>query len=175
MKYFHAPIIHRRTIWPWFVSATALILVLLPRLPAPYNADNVLLAAVGGLWALAFYLHSRHGEDARFAKELMREFNSTYGKISTELQDAIWSSEPFSRPSKLRFIEYFNLCAEEWLFWKTGYVYEPVWNAWAWGMHQYSSDPRVKTLWEEEQKTNAYYGFAFPPPEPKLPGKADAE
>lgn len=167
MKFRNTPLIHRRTIWPWFVGATAAMIGILPRLPAPYSADNVLLASVGGLWALAFYLHSRHGEDARFAKELMTDFNTRYDKLNNSLQGAIWTGERFSRESKLNFIDYFNLCAEEWLFWQTGYIYEPVWDAWSWGMHQYSKDERVISLWEEERKSKSYYGFEFPPLAPK--------
>jgi hypothetical protein len=29
-------------------------------------------------------------------------------------------------------------------------------------MKQYSRDPRVVALWEEEKKTDSYYGFEFP-------------
>jgi hypothetical protein len=63
-------------------------------------------------------------------------------------------------PNKI--VDYFNLCAEEWLFWRAGYIYDPVWVAWENGMKQFAKDPRVKELWLRERATNSYYGFEFP-------------
>ena len=71
--------------------------------------------------------------------------------------------QPEDRDDNEKLIRYFNLCAEEWLFWKAGYIYDPVWRAWENGMKQYSRDPRVVAHWQKEQKTDSYYGFEFPP------------
>ena len=34
----------------------------------------------------------------------------------------------------LAFIDYFNLCAEEWIFREAGYIYDRVWKSWEAGM-----------------------------------------
>jgi len=59
-------------------------------------------------------------------------------------------------------MDYFNLCAEEWLLYKAGYIYEPVWQAWVNGMRQFGGDSKVKDLWRKERATGSYYGFEFP-------------
>ena len=165
MKSDASPLKPRRRLWPLFGVLSAVVLGVIPRLPPPYSSHEVLIAAMGGVWALAFYLHSQHGEDARFLKELLTEFNGRYNQLNNDLQFAIWRKEPFTPEEDLNFIDYFNLCAEEWLFWKGGYIPHAVWNAWRNGMQQqYGTDPRVKKLWQQERKSNSYYGFEFPFP-----------
>jgi len=123
---------------------------------------QVILSGVAGLWALGFFAHRRHADDAKFMKDLLTDFNNRYDTLNNDLQRAIWRDEPFEPETKLSFIKYFNLCAEEWLFRQTGYIYDPVWVAWENGMRQYSGDKRVRDLWREEQKSNSYYGFELP-------------
>lgn len=162
MRLESSPLQHRRAVWPWFVVATTILIMLVPILPMPYRDGGVLLTSVGGLWALAFYLHGRHADDAKFMKELLTEFNERYNRINGDLQSALWREGPFTEQAKLKFIDYFNLCAEEWLFRKTGYIYDPVWNSWQNGMKQYGKDQRVKDLWLSERGSDSYYGFEFP-------------
>jgi hypothetical protein len=163
MKFRANPIRHRRNVWPWFVGASVLLGVVYAIVPVSYRSSSVLLTAVGSLWALAFYLHGRHAEDARFVKELLTDFNQRYDNLGTDLQRAMRIHGAFDVDAQLRFVKYFNLCAEEWLFWRSGYIYDPVWRAWENGMKQYAPDPRVIALWKKECATDSYYGFEFPP------------
>ena len=95
-------------------------------------------------------------------KELLTEFNDRYDKLGTDLQFAVSTRGDFEKETELKFVRYFNLCAEEWLFWRAGYIYDPVWKAWENGMKQYGRDRRVVDLWKNEEKTDSYYGFQFP-------------
>jgi len=54
---------------------------------------------------------------------------------------------------------YYNLCAEEHLFYETGYVDETVWCAWLRGMKYFAGDAAVSKLWEKEIKSGSYYHF----------------
>ncbi len=156
------PLRDRRSIWPWCVTATVVLGLVFIVVPSAYRSGIVLLTAIGGLWALAFYLHGRHAADARLVKELLSEFNERYDRLGSDLQFALSTRGDFEKETELRFVRYFNLCAEEWLFWRAGYIYDPVWKAWENGMKQYSRDPRVVELWKREEKTDSYYGFQFP-------------
>jgi hypothetical protein len=162
-----SPLRHRRSIWPWLISLSVCLVAAVHYLPT-YRNGGLLLSAVGSLWALAFYLHGRHGEDAKFAKELMTDFNHRYGELNGDLQLAIWHDVAFPPDAELKFIDYFNVCAEEWLFAQTGYIYDFVWHAWRNGIKRYSADPRVVALWLEEKKTNSYYGFDLLDPDKGL-------
>ena len=157
-----APLRDRKNIWTWCVVASAVVILLDIIVPSPYRSASVLLAIVGSFWALAFYFHWRRANDARFVKELLSEFNDRYDKLGSDLQFAIWNRGDFEKETQLKFIRYFNLCAEEWLYWKAGFIYEEVWRAWENGMKQYGRDPRVMALWKREEATDSYYGFDFP-------------
>jgi len=156
------PVRDRRIIWLCCIGAATLILIVYLIVPPDHRSASVLLTLVVGLGALAFYFHRRHADDARFVKELLTEFNERYDKLGSDLQFAIWRNGEFEKETELKFIRYFNLCAEEWLFWKAGYIYEEVWRAWDQGMKQYGRDPRVIALWKKEDATDSYYGFKFP-------------
>ena len=154
----------RGVVWPAVIAASVLVVAASAFLPREYRSGSVLLSIVASFWALAFYLHGRHADDAKFAKGLMTEFNQRYDQLNSDLQRAIWREDDLDAETKLKFIKYFNLCAEEWLFWKAGYIYDPVWSAWENGMRQYSKDSRVMALWNQELQTDSYYGFDLPKP-----------
>jgi hypothetical protein len=156
------PVQDRRIIWISCIGAATIVLIVYLLVPPAHQSTSVLLTVIGGLGSLGFYFHRRHAEDARFVKELLTDFNERYDKLNNDLQSAIWRSAQFEEETKLQFIKYFNLCAEEWLFRRAGYIYEEVWDAWQKGMKQYASDPRVVELWKKEEATDSYYGFKFP-------------
>jgi hypothetical protein len=151
----------RRIIWLSCLGAATLVLIVYLIVPPAHRSSSVLLSVIGGVGALALYLHRRHAEDAHLVKELLTEFNERYDKLNNDLQLACWRDARFEEEMKLQFIKYFNLCAEEWLFWRAGYIYDPVWRAWQNGMRQYSKDERVMAIWDAEAKTDSYYGFDF--------------
>ena len=155
------PLQDRRIIWPSAIAAAATVLIVYLIVPPAHHSSSVLLIVIGGIGALAFYLHRRHAEEARLVKELLKEFNERYDKLGADLQFAIFRRGDFEKEIELKFVRYFNLCAEEWLFWRAGYIYDPVWRAWQNGMRQYSKDERVMAIWDAEAKTDSYYGFDF--------------
>jgi len=156
------PLRDRRSVWRWCAAATIILGLVYLVTPSGYRSGSLLVAAIGGLWALAIYLHGQHAGDARLVKELLTEFNDRYDKLGTDLQFAVSTRGDFEKETELKFVRYFNLCAEEWLFWRAGYIYDPVWKAWENGMKQYGRDRRVVDLWKNEEKTDSYYGFQFP-------------
>ena len=123
---------------------------------------ELLIAAVSGLFASAFFYHRSHAEDARFFRELFTSFNARYDDLNDELWDILESKDELNADQEKTLIDYFNLCAEEWLFHELEYIYEPVWEAWHNGMRQYGKDARIAAFWREQQATDSYYGFEFP-------------
>lgn len=155
------PELDRRIIWLSSIAGAVLVLIVYLLVPSDHRSSGVLLTVVGGIGALAFYLHRRHTEDTRLVKELLADFNERYDKMGTDLQFSLSSRGDFEKETQLRFVRYFNLCAEEWLFWRAGYIHDPVWRAWRNGMKQYANDIRVMAIWDEEAKNDSYYGFDF--------------
>ncbi len=152
----------------WRIVAGALVVLLLAwwglscvgiKLPA-----EGLIAVAGAVLGLAYFVQQQHLQNTRFFKELATEFNGRYdiqnGRLLRHIEQE--SGKPFTPEQAHDFIDYFNPCAEEWLFYKAGYIYEEVWQAWFNGMRQYGRDPRVARLWQEERQTESYYGLEFP-------------
>ncbi len=152
----------------WRIVAAALAVLLLTwwglscvgvKLPA-----EALIATAGAILGLAYFIQQQHLQNTRFFKELATEFNGRYdtqnGRLLRHIEQE--SGKPFTPEQTHDFVDYFNLCAEEWLFYKAGYIYEEVWQAWFNGMRQYGRDPRVARLWQEERRTESYYGLDFP-------------
>jgi hypothetical protein len=156
---------HWQGAWWWIIptligAIVAWSIVSLTWRPLP---SEVLLAAMALILGAAYFLQQQHIEQARFFRELFTEFNRRYDDLNHRLfghlaQDA---EKPFDVGQEQDFMDYFNLCAEEWLFYEVGYIYEPVWQAWRNGMRQFARDARVVRLWQEERKTESYYGFDF--------------
>lgn len=153
------PLLDRRIIWLSSIAGAVLVLIVYLLVSPEHRSGSVLLTVVAGIGALTFYLHRRHIEDARLVKELLADFNDRYDKMGTDLQFALSRNGDFEKETQLKFVRYFNLCAEEWLFWRAGYIYDPVWEAWRNGMKQYSRDKRVMAIWDAEAKSESYYGF----------------
>src|SRR5947207_3638834 len=95
------PLQDRRIIWVWCLGAAALALIVYLIVP-PFRSTSVLLTIVGGIGALAFYLHRRHAEDARLVKDLLTEFNERYDKLNNDLQLACWRDARLEEDTKLK-------------------------------------------------------------------------
>jgi len=100
-------------------------------------------------------------EELELFERLFEKFNSRFNKLNGEL-NAIKDGPddiPLTPPQRNLLFDYFNLCGEEYLFYRQGYIYPEVWQAWYNGMKIFRKNPRIKKLWEEELATESYYGF----------------
>jgi hypothetical protein len=123
-----------------------------------------LFAAIAvGVFAFAFGVQKQILEEMKLFKELFEQFNERYDKINDDMNRI--RQQPFDLPLKedeIRTLyKYFNLCAEEWLYTKKGFICKEVWRAWTNGMKFFRQNPRIQKLWDEELGNNSYYGLKF--------------
>lgn len=122
------------------------------------------LAILGSLISFIFVVQKQTIDEAKLFKDIFIEFNKRYDRLNAKLNEI---KREENRPlyeiegAVDTLFDYFNLCAEEYLFYKRGYVYPEIWSSWVKGMRIYFGDDRVWKLWLEEQKTESYYGFDF--------------
>lgn len=152
---------HRHWLSLCFLLLIAGILILWSRVSYLHSME-ILIALLTSAFGLFYFLHQQNIETARFFKELVTEFNKRYDAQNNELLSILETSEPLGQTQKQAFIDYFNLCAEEYLFFEAGYIDSRVWNAWYNGMKQFGRDNRISELWRQEIQTSSYYGFQFP-------------
>lgn len=122
---------------------------------------SLLITLVGGLVSFFYFIQKQKIKELLLFKQLFTEFNSRYDKLNESLNKIVAedSSKPLSPDEKDTLNDYFNLCGEEFLFYKRGFIYEEVWKAWHNGMSYYVASKRIGDRWKEEKKTDSYYGL----------------
>ena len=123
-----------------------------------------LYPAVAGILGLSYFAFKQNLEEICLFKELFGEFNCRYDLINGPLnvvRNGPINQELTSDEIDLLY-KYFNLCAEEYLYYRKGFLYPEVWNAWRNGMKIFAECPRIRSLWETELANNSYYGFTIP-------------
>ena len=118
-------------------------------------------AAIGVAISFAFFVQKQKLEETRLFRELFREFNQRYDEMSDDLQHVFRSSKELSDEDKEVLVKYFNLCGEEYLMFKMGYISPEVWTSWKNGMREAHQVPAVQRFWDSELAGNSYYGFSF--------------
>lgn len=58
-------------------------------------------------------------------------------------------------------MDYFNLCAEEYLFYQEGYIHREAWRSWCRGMSWYLKRHPYRDVWNEEVRTESFYGLSL--------------
>lgn len=119
-----------------------------------------LLTAVGGVTG---FLYAKHAQDTQLFRELFREFNARYDTLNERL------NEIRSRPVHIKLevtdhgvlFDYFNLCAEEYMYSTAGCIDSRVWRAWQKGMCHFAQDPEIRDFWMRELQQDSYYGFTL--------------
>ena len=113
---------------------------------------------VGALFSLMYFLQKQKLEEIRVFREIFKECNSRYD----EMNDALAiigkkSLTDLTETERSRVIDYLNLCGEEYLYFKRGYIDPSVWQAWNNGMKAVTSAPSIRGIWETEKNTGSYY------------------
>jgi hypothetical protein len=118
-----------------------------------------ILAAAGGLTT---FLYTQHLQETRLFTELFQQFNARYAGLNERLSAIAESrGEGMSREDRQVLMDYFNLCAEEYLYFNAGYIDDSVWKSWMQGMRAYAAVSAIRALWEEELRSGSYYGFSL--------------
>jgi len=146
------------------VALLILIPTIMSFLKGPKGKDEitVFLTIIGSLASALYFIQKQKLEELHLFKELFVEFNARYDKLNEDLNRIVFA-EPkgeLTQEEKNLLNDYFNLCGEEFLFFRRGYIYPEVWRAWHNGMKFFIvKDDRVKDYWKRESKTDSYYGL----------------
>jgi hypothetical protein len=153
--------------YPWLFLGLCILVIPLTYqlLPAGKGIEGI-LPAIGLVGGFVAFLYTQHLQQSRLFKELFTDFNLRYYQLNEGL-NAI-RSRPIGTTleqadTKILF-DYFNLCAEEFLFFRAGHIDLDVWRSWCRGMQEFMNDPEIRQLWEVELKSGSYYGFTIDEP-----------
>jgi len=148
------------------VVSLVLLAVLIPIVFRSWARDwRVLAPVLGGLFSFAYSVQKQALDESVLFRGLFREFNHRYDQLDDALNAIREGNETAElKPEEIGTLyHYFNLCGEEFLYYKKGYIYPEAWESWLNGMMIYYENARIKRLWAEELRSGSYYGLTLPP------------
>lgn len=122
------------------------------------NDFNVIFTIIASEFYLSFIVQKQKLDELHLFKEIFVEFNRRYDALNEKLNQ-IKELDKSLEKEKDTLYDYFNLCGEEYFFYKHGYIYPEVWKAWCNGIDYYLKDKRIGNLWLQEEATESYYGL----------------
>jgi hypothetical protein len=146
--------------WVVFLAALLVGSTLYIAIPSLQHKE-LAVAWIAGWWTFTHFQHQHSLEKTKFFFELFNRFNERYSKMNEGLQSIPEGEGMPSKEDRERVVDYFNLCAEEFMFYRRGYIPEDVWTAWRNGMNWYAKNPKFTMVWREEKVTESFYGFQF--------------
>jgi hypothetical protein len=128
--------------------------------------SQAFIGIVASIIAVYFGLLKQKIDHDRMFKELFESFNSRYNaEINDIFNDLRRNPEKqisdINKNGENLIIDYFNLCAEEYLWFTRGRIPKEVWKAWKIGIKANLKILQVKVLYDEEMKdsSESYYGL----------------
>lgn len=154
----------RRSVYPVVLGLVFLLILLAIHLvlPEPKRAEFFVPALVATA-GLAYFLYAQHLQETRLFSDLFRQFNERYDSLNEGLNKILElpADHMLTQVERQALYDYFNLCAEEHMYFTAGYVDLDVWRSWKNGMRVYAKHPAIASLWAEELRSGSYYSFTL--------------
>lgn len=126
---------------------------------------ELMFGLLGSIATLYFGLMKYEIENDRIFMELFKNFNSKYKTEYNDLFEKLKQNknEKISENESSLIIDYFNLCAEEYLWFSKKRLPKDVWKAWKAGMMENLEIEQIKQVYFDEIKSErgrkSYYGL----------------
>lgn len=149
----------------WIVPIATFVLFILDHFLFDIIDFQVAMSAVGGSLAFYYFVQQQKLAETILLKDLFSEFVGRYDTMNERLAK-ISSQKGFSNTDQCKSdlqvaVDYFNLCAEEYLYYEMGYIPKKIWASWCRGMLFYLDTETFTSLWKSEIDSNSYYGISI--------------
>lgn len=127
--------------------------------------DKILFGAIGSIISFFYGLMKFQIEHDKVFNKLFTDFNNAYTKEQNDLINELRFSKrtELLKDEKNLIFDYFNLCAEEYLWFKRGRIPKKVWKAWRYGILENLKIPILREMFVNEISTiegrSSYYGL----------------
>jgi len=154
----------RRSYYPLLVAVVFFVVVSGVHLVLPEaKRADFFVPAILATAGFGYFLYAQHLQETKLFSDLFRQFNERYDKLNGGLNEIL--ERPVGTMVSLQdrqvLYDYFNLCAEEHMYFKAGYIDAEVWKSWKNGMKVYIKNASIRSLWIEELKSGSYYSFTL--------------
>ncbi len=120
---------------------------------------SLLIPATAAYLSLIYFFQKQRLEELKVFKQLFTEFNNRYDDLNGKLYAIKQEDE------KVNFHEtmddYFNLCAEEYLFFTKGLILDEVWGSWCRGIQEHLKTKKIKDYCLKAQEENSFYSLTL--------------
>ncbi len=140
------------------VAAIAIVVILATGAPERLGFIGTTIAAALGF---CYFVQKQKLDELTLFKSLFMEFNRRYDGMKDDLEEIRSGTEIDSVNFRKLVVDYFNLCAEEYLFYQEGYIHRAAWRSWCLGMNYYLGDERIRIAWDAEVRLDSYYGLSI--------------
>lgn len=144
----------------WWIALTAGAgLALLAFFFGGTERTGLIGGSVAGALGFCYFVQQQKLAETHLFHQLFTSFNQRYDKLNGPLSEMVGNGTEITEKQRKLVVDYFNLCAEEYVFYQGGYIPLEVWRSWCRGMAWYLKRHPFKDIWNEEVKTESFYGL----------------
>jgi hypothetical protein len=145
----------------WWIIIIGMVLgivaVLLPGWAATQTTLVGAWPIIAAVLAFFYFVQKQKLAEMHLFHVLFQNFTQRYEKLNNALSK--------KSPPKQRVVDYCNLCAEEFLFYKEGHIHKEVWRNWCRGMVCHLKKKTILDVFRGELGSNetkdSYYGLSL--------------
>lgn len=116
-------------------------------------------SVIAGTLGFCYFVQQQKLAETTLFHQLFTSFNVRYDQLNDSL--IVLPENEISQEQRILIVNYFNLCAEEYLFYQQGYIPRVVWRSWCRGMVWYLDKRPFRDVWNEEIQTDSFYGLSL--------------
>lgn len=144
----------------WIVTVVVMVAVpLIVYVSRPDNVPGNVLTLFAGALGVVYFIQKQRLEELQLFERLCTQFNARYAEMNADLQLIANGQEEDANKVRQVLDAYFNLCAEEYLFYSQGRIMPCVWRAWCRGIRVYLDCGTIQAFWEREVTSDSHYGL----------------
>ena len=117
-------------------------------------------AVIAGTLGFCYFVQQQKLAETSLFHQIFTSFNARYDQLNGPLA-ALLSERDLTTEQRSLIVDYFNLCAEEYLFYQQGYIPRQVWRSWCRGMAWHLKRHPFKDVWNEEIRSESFYGLSL--------------
>jgi hypothetical protein len=147
----------------YWMTTSALMMAILASIRWVDARDRYTLIATvtGAALGIFYFFQKQMLDESQLFEKLFTGFNERYGKIQSKLSHIHGGHLEDSEEVETVLNEYFNLCAEEYLFYVEGRIHPRAWQAWCHGMLLQLKNPLIHEYWGKLVKSQSHYGITL--------------
>jgi hypothetical protein len=151
----------------WWLTPGLSVIALVFFVPTmtPDIRGNLTAAIIGGAVAVVFFCQKQKLAETALFEKLFTRFNKRYGTLHGALQEIRAGRLADEAEKHKVLVKYFNLCAEEFLFYEEGRIHPVAWRSWCNGMLYYVEEEHISKQWQDEIERDlsrtSYYGLTL--------------